>query len=219
MTQLKQSEPEIYQGQFGEFTITQSDRTGVIIYRISLAVAALSFAIASWLVLFSGNTQAVLIALTPLYAVFCIALGVSLLTIHIYMAPLHRLLQIFWGIGALTATVLALSSSEPLALFVYNHPTAILGIGFTFAALTGIYFKEAFCFNRFETKFLTPLVPILLLGHLAGILPTAWEQVLLGLWAVLFAVFALRKAVQQIPADIGDKSVFAYLKQQRTAHS
>ena len=219
MTQLSQSEPEIYQGQFGEFTITQSDRTGVIIYRISLAVAALSFAIASWLVLFSGNTQTVLTALTPLYAVFCVALGVSLLTIHIYMAPLHRLLQIFWGIGALTATVLALSSSEPLALVVYHQPTAILGIGFTFAALTGIYFKEAFCFNRFETKFLTPLVPILLLGHLAGVLPTAWEQVLLGLWAVLFAVFALRKTVQQIPADIGDKSVFAYLKEQRTAHS
>ncbi|HEY9707036.1 MAG TPA: DUF2301 domain-containing membrane protein, partial [Oculatellaceae cyanobacterium] len=80
-------------------------------------------------------------------------------------------------------------------------------------------FKEAFCFNRFETKFLTPLLPILLLGHLAGVLPTSWEQVLLGLWAVLFAVFALRKAVQQIPADIGDKSVFAYLKEQRTAHS
>ena len=219
MTQLKQSEPEIYQGQFGEFTITQSDRTGVIIYRSGLIVAALSFAIATWLVLFSDNTQTVLTALTPLYAVFCVALGVSLLTIHIYMAPLHRLLQIFWGIGAITATVLALSNSEPLALVVYNHPTAIFGVGFTFAALTGIYFKEAFCFNRFETKFLTPLLPILLLGHLAGVLPTSWEQVLLGLWAVLFAVFALRKAVQQIPADIGDKSVFAYLKEQRTAHS
>jgi uncharacterized integral membrane protein len=93
-----------------------------------------------------------------------------------------------------------------------------LGIGFTFAALTGIYFKEAFCFNRFETKFLTPLVPMLLLGHLAGVLPTAWEQVLLGIWAVLFMVFALRKVVQPIPADIGDKSVFAYLKEQGAAH-
>jgi uncharacterized integral membrane protein len=32
-------------------------------------------------------------------------------------------------------------------------------------------------------------------------------------------VFALRKVMQPIPPDIGDKSVFAYLKQQRTAHS
>ncbi len=219
MTQLKPSEPEVYQGQFGDFTITQSDRKGVIIYRTGLLVAALSFALGSVLVLLSGDAPAVLQALTPLYAVFCIALGVSLVTIHIYMAALHRLLQLFWGIGVIAATVLALSTNEPLTLFVYNHPTAIFGVGFTFAALTGIYFKEAFCFNRFETKFLTPLVPMLLLGHLAGVLPTNWEQVLLGLWAVLFVVFALRKVVQPIPPDIGDKSVFTYLKEQRAAHS
>jgi uncharacterized integral membrane protein len=219
MTQLKQSEPEVYQGQFGEFTIEQSDRSGVIIYRSGLMVAALSFAIASWLVLSLGATPTVLTALTALYAVFWIALGVSLVTIHIYLAPLHRLLQIFWAIGGIAAIVLALSSREPLALLVYNHPTAIFGVGFTFAALTGIYFKEAFCFNRIETKFLTPLVPLLLLGHLAGVLPMYWEQLLLGLWAVLFVVFALRKVVQPIPPDIGDKSVFAYLKEQRAAHS
>ena len=219
MTQIEKSEPEIYEGQFGTFTITQSDRTGVIIYRAGLLVAALSFAIASWLVLSQGNTPTVLTVLTPLYGLFCAALGVSLFTIHIYLAALHRLLQVFWGIGAMVATVLALQSNEPLALFVYNHPSTIFGIGFTFAALTGIYFKEAFCFNRFETKFLTPLVPILLLGHLVGVLPLYWEQVLLGLWAVLFVVFAIRKVVQAIPPDIGDKSVFAYLKQNRAAHS
>jgi uncharacterized integral membrane protein len=219
MTLQQQLEPEVYQGQFGEFTITESDRTGVIVYRTSLMVAALSFAIASWLVLSSSNTPTVLTALTFLYAVFWVALGVSLATIHIYLAPLHRLLQIFWGIGGIAATVLALSSTEPLALFVYNHPTSIFGIGFTFAALTGIYFKEAFCFNRLETKFLTPLVPMLLLGHIAGVLPTVGEQVLLGLWAFLFLVFALRKVVQSIPQDIGDKSVFAYLKDKRAAHS
>lgn len=219
MTQLKQSEPEVYQGQFGEFTIEQSDRMGVIIYRSGLMVAALSFAIASWLVLSQGVTPNILTALTALFAVFSVALGVSLLTIHIYLASLHRVLQLFWGIGSIAAIGTALYSHEPLALFVYNHPIAILGVGFIFAALTGIYFKEAFCFNRLETKFLTPLVPMLLLGHLAGVLPMYWEQVLLGLWAILFVVFAIRKVVQPIPPDIGDKSVFEYLKQQRAAHS
>ena len=173
MTQLTQSEPEVYQGQFGDFTITQSDRTGVIIYRTGLLVTALSFALGSFLVILSGDSPTVLQALTPLYAIFWVALGVSLATIHIYMAALHRALQIFWGIGGIAATALGISTSEPLALFVYHHPTTIFGIGFTFAALTGIYFKEAFCFNRFETKFLTPLVPMLLLGHLTGVLPIA----------------------------------------------
>jgi uncharacterized integral membrane protein len=216
MTQLQLSAPEVYQGQFGEFTITQSDRTGVIIYRTGLIVAALSFAIGSALILFNNNS-AVVTALTPLYACFSLALGVSLFTIHIYMASLHRMLQLFWAIGSITSVILALSSSEPLALAVYNQPITLFGVGFIFVALTGIYFKEAFCFNRLETKVLTPIVPLLLLGHLVGILPTQGESILLGIWAMLFLVFAMRKTVQAIPADIGDKSVFTYLKEQRLA--
>lgn len=212
-------EPEVYQGQFGEYTINEGDRTGVIVYRSSLLVAALSFAVGTGLVLSLGGTPTILTVVTLLYALFWLALGVSLVTIHIYLVPLHRLLQIFWAIGGISSMVLALSTHEPLALFVYNHPLSLLGVGFTFAALTGIYFKEAFCFNRLETKVLTPLVPILLLGHLAGILPSDWEPIFLLIWAILFMVFALRKVAQSIPSDIGDKSVFAYLKQQRTAHS
>ncbi len=215
MTTQTLSAPEVYQGQFGEFSITPSDRTGVIIYRAGLMIAALSFAIGSALVLLNNNPS-IFTLLTPLYACFSLALGVSLLTIHIYMAPLHRLLQIFWAIGSMTSVVLALSSSEPLAVTIYNQPLTLFGVGFIFVALTGIYFKEAFCFNRLETKVLTVTVPLLLLGHLIGILPTVAEQILLGVWAVLFLVFALRKAIQAIPPDIGDKSVFAYLKEQNS---
>ncbi|MBN3905218.1 MAG: DUF2301 domain-containing membrane protein [Nostoc sp. NMS1] len=212
MTTQTLAPPEVYQGQFGEFTITQSDRTGVIIYRAGLMVAAVSFAIGSALILFNNNPT-VVTALTPLYTCFSLALGVSLFTIHIYMASLHRMLQIFWAIGSITSVILAISSTEPLALTIYNQPLTLFGVGFIFVALTGIYFKEAFCFNRLETKVLTLIVPLLLLGHLVRILPTQGESVLLGIWATLFLVFALRKTVQAIPADIGDKSVFTYLKQ------
>ncbi|MEH2203538.1 MAG: DUF2301 domain-containing membrane protein [Nostoc sp.] len=216
MTTQTLSAPEVYQGQFGEFTITQSDRTGVIIYRAGLMVAALSFAIGSALILLNNNPTVVTL-LTPLYACFSLALGVSLFTIHIYMASLHRTLQVFWAIGSIASVILAITSSEPLALAIYNQPITLFGVGFIFVALTGIYFKEAFCFNRLETKVLTPIVPLLLLGHLVGILPTQGESILLGTWAILFLVFALRKTVQAIPADIGDKSVFTYLKEQRLA--
>jgi uncharacterized integral membrane protein len=203
----------VYQGQFGEFTINQSDRTSVIIYRAGLMVAALTFAIGSALVLFY-NTPRTIAALTPLYLCFSLALGVSLLTIHIYMVALHRLLQIVWAIGSISALVLALSTSQPLAITVYNQPLTLFGIGFSFVALTGIFFKEAFCFNRLETKALTAIVPVLLLGHLVGILPPPWERILLAAWAILLIVFALRKVFQAIPPDIGDKSVFAHLKAQ-----
>lgn len=213
------AEPEIYQGQFGEFTITQSDRLGVKIYRSGLMVAAVCFAISTAVVLWPNPTEEFTNLLTPLYGCFCLGLGVSLVMIHIYLAILQRLLQLFWLIGTAAAVWIALTSGETLAIAAYNDPVALFGIGFTFVALTGIYFKEAFCFNRLETKLLTPLVPGLILGHLLGWLSLYAESLLLAIWAVLFMVFALRKAFQAIPDDVGDKSVFAHLKQQRSAQA
>ncbi len=209
----------VYQGQFGEFTITEGDRKGVVVYRAGLMVAAISFAIGSTIALYNNNFGGTIDyhLLTPLYTTFMLGIGVSLFTIHIYMAALHRALQAFWLIGCISSFIIGHFDNQPFVVTIYTHPLSILGVGFSFAALTGIYFKEAFCFNRFETKILTPIVPLLLLGHLAGVLPTQWEQIFLGIWALLFMVFAVRKAVQAIPPDIGDKSVFEYLKSQRLA--
>lgn len=213
--------PEVYQGQFGTFSITDRDRQGVVIYRGALMVAAISFGMGTiaalllqsgWLV---GADSLVLNLITGLYIIFSIALGVALAKIHIYMAILHRTLQAFLAIGSLSAIVFSIQYHQPIGSIVYYQPLTILGVGFTFAALTGIFFKEAFCFNRFETKLLTFLVPLLLLGHLINILPQAIEVVLLTSWAGLFLVFAIRKVIQSIPPDIGDKSVFEYLEKQK----
>ena len=206
---------EVYQGQFGEFTITKDDRLSVIVYRSALAIAALCFSVGAMLVILQPNNPEVLSWLTWLYVGFSIALGVALWTIHIYLELLHRVLQIFWAIGAIAAVGVMLYFPEPLAIAIYNHPIALVGIGFSFAALTGIFFKETFCFNRFETKFLVPLLPVLILGHLANLLPIAIERGFLAAWAILFVIFAIRKVTQEIPSDIGDKSVFAYLKAEK----
>lgn len=208
-------ESEIYEGQFGSFLITPSDRRSVVIYRTALCVAVLCFFGGVCLALASPQSPMVQASLTYLYWGMAIALGISLTMIHIYMAALHRALQIFWGIGVISSLVIAWIYPEPLVVAIYGHPMTLLGVGFLFAALTGIFFKEAFCFNRAETKLLTPLVPLLLLGHLTSLLPLWVEQGLLGAWALLMVVFAVRKAVQAIPPDIGDKSVFEYLRQQR----
>jgi uncharacterized integral membrane protein len=204
----------VYQGQFGEFTITESDRREVILYRAGLTIAGLSFALGTALFLGWGDSGIVLQLLTLLYGLFSLGLGLSLWHIHIYLKFLHRLLQLFWLIGSISAIVFTLYSSEPLAAFVYHQPLSIFGIGFSFAALTGIFFKEGFCFDRLETKFLTPLLPLLLLGHLFGALPVAIEKSLLVAWAGLFLVFVFRKVIQAIPPDIGDKSVFEHLAKQ-----
>jgi uncharacterized integral membrane protein len=205
----------VYQGQFGEFTITDADRREVILYRTGLAIAGLSFAIGVALILGVGNDPLVLQLLTPLFMLFSAGLGLSLWTIHIYFKVLHRVLQLFWLIGSISAVVFTVYSAEPLAVFVYQQPFSILGVGFVFAALTGIFFKEGFCFGRLETKLLTPLLPVLLLGHMFSFLPVSIEQAMLVAWAGLFLVFAFRKAIQAIPPDIGDKSVFEHLAQQK----
>ena len=205
----------VYQGQFGEFTITDSDRREVILYRSGLAIAGLSLAIGVGLILGIGDDPLVLQLLTPLFMLFSAGLGLSLWTIHIYFKVLHRLLQLFWLIGSIAAVVFAVYSAEPLAVFIYQQPFSILGVGFIFAALTGIFFKEGFCFGRLETKLLTPLLPLLLLGHMFSFLPLSIERVLLVAWAGLFLVFAFRKAIQAIPPDIGDKSVFEHLAKQQ----
>ena len=213
MIAILDKSPTTYQGQFGKFTIDKHDRQEVLIYRGGLVMAALSFAIATNLFIAQG--EAALPWITPLFAVFSLSLGVSLFFIHIYMVALHRALQAFWVIGSISAIAIASQANQPLALYVYNNPLTLFGIGFTFAALTGIYFKEAFCFNRLETKILTPIVPFLLLGHMIGLLSVDVEQVLLAIWTIGFTIFAVRKMVQEIDPDIGDKSVFAYLKEQR----
>ncbi len=207
----------VYQGQFGEFTITDADRREVILYRTGLAISGLSLAIGVALILGIGHDPLVLQLLTPLFMLFSAGLGLSLWTIHIYFKVLHRVLQLFWLIGSIAAVVFTVYSDEPLAVFVYQQPYSILGVGFVFAALTGIFFKEGFCFGRLETKLLTPLLPVLLLGHMFSFLPVAIEQVMLVAWAGLFLVFAFRKAIQAIPPDIGDKSVFEHLAKQKTA--
>ncbi len=205
--------PETYQGHFGPFTITDTDRREVVIYRAGLTLAAVSFAGGVVGLLTIGPSPLMLQGLTGLYGLFWLGLGISLWKIHIYMRPLHLALQVFWAIGGLVSLVAAIVVPQPLALTVYQQPLWILGVGFTFAALTGIFFKEAFCFNRLETKFLTPIVPALLLGHLLGWLPIAAEQGLLVVWAMMFTIFAARKVIQAIPPDIGDKSVFDHLEQ------
>ncbi|MGB3298869.1 MAG: DUF2301 domain-containing membrane protein [Phormidesmis sp.] len=208
---------EVYDGQFGTFTVDEHDRQEVVLYRAGLAVAASSFAIATASALLIPNVAPQVA--TACYGIMWLALGLSFFKIHIYLRALHRALQIFWAIGGAASLIIALLYSTPLALTAYEQPLTLLGIGFTFAALTGIFVKEAFCFNRLETKFLVFIVPGLLLGHMAGVFSASTERGMLVVWAVLFAVFALRKVIQPIPPDIGDKSVFDYLAKQRQAKS
>ena len=200
-----------FDGMYGPFTITSTDRQEVQRYRISLLISGTSLSVGLlqwWLV---GSEWAWLWVL-PL----CISLGLALKWIHIYLRPLHQALQLFWLLGCLGWLTLLLQGSPVEALdTLASQPLWILAVGPLFAALTGIGFKEFFCFRRPEAIGLTLLLPIALLGRLLGLIGNGpcWMLVLLA--GLLLIVLSIRKFGMEAAADVGDKSVFAYLDAQR----
>ncbi len=209
---MKTVSSPIYQGQYGTFTITKNDRLEVITYRLGLWLAGLSWIGGSSLILWQGATSTVLNLLTYFFWLFALGLGMSLMTIHIYLKSLHQVLQLFWLIGVISAVIFVQYSYQPLALFVYEYSPSLLAIGFIFASLTGIFVKEAFCFNRLESKFLTLIFPSFFLAHLFHLLSVNGAKIFLTCISCGLLIFLVRKAIQPIPPDIGDKSVFEHLK-------
>ena len=71
----QQVQSEVYEGQFGAFTITEDDRREVVIFRAGLMAAALCFAAGSALVLLQGAAPWAVRVLTPLFACFWLSMG------------------------------------------------------------------------------------------------------------------------------------------------
>ncbi|MCP4374858.1 MAG: hypothetical protein GY794_01555, partial [bacterium] len=198
--------PAIRAGEYGDYTITKLDWWRVVVYRTSLSVASLSFIVGSLLFFHYGPAPSALLASNYLFAVFSLGIGVSLLTIRIYLALLHRLLLIFWLLGSLSAITIALTSPASLFVTAYEQPLALLGIGFIFGSLTGIFMKEAFCHAQTEAILLTPLVPALFVIHANDLFSVSTERWLLGIWTFLYTIFFVRKFFQEIEPEIGDKT-------------
>jgi uncharacterized integral membrane protein len=144
------------------------------------------------------------------------ALGMSLVQIHIYVTPLKRMLQLFWLAGVLGGSYLLFTSETPsLPTYVAENQGAIWFIGPSFAALTGMTFKEGVCYGKGEAFALTILIPALLLGHLSGLGNLgngAVDHTLAVVVAGLLLLFAGRKYTQPVKDDIGDGSVFNFMR-------
>ena len=202
-----------FDGVYGTYSITDIDRQEVRSYRIALLITGLSLAagLLQWWQI--GSTWAWVWVLP-----IATALGLSLRWIHIYLRPLHRALQLFWLTGCIGWGALLMHAGPSTALATLrDQPLWILAVGPLFAALAGIGFKEFFCFQRPEAIGLTLLLPAALLGHLLGLISSSFCMVLLGSAALLLVLLALRKFGMDAAADVGDKSVFAYLDGQLPA--
>jgi len=202
---------ETYEGAYGPFTITAADRREVLGYRLALLLVAVAQAglLAQWRWL---GPELLWPWLLPLAA----GLGLALRWIHIYLRPLHRALQVFWLLGCIGLLVLAVvAGPAAMVATAAGDGRWIWAIGPLFAALAGIGFKEFFCFRRPEAIGVTLLLPLALLGRLSGLLSLELCGLLLALEAALLLLLTLRKFPMPAAADVGDKSVFAYLEAQR----
>ena len=196
-----------FEGVYGTYSITDADRQEVRFYRIALLITGLSLA-AGVLQWWQSDSTWAWIWVLPMAT----ALGLALRWIHIYLRPLHRALQLFWLAGCLGWGALLVHAGPTAALATLrNQPLWILAVGPLFAAMAGIGFKEFFCFQRPEAIGLTLLLPSALLGRLLGLMQGPLCLVLLESAALLLVLLALRKFGMDAAADVGDKSVFAYL--------
>ncbi len=209
-----QAEPS-FEGMYGPYCITLQDQREVQLYRICLLICGLSFSagLGQWILV---GPQLAPLWLLPLAA----SLGLALRWIHIYLRPLHQALQLFWAAGCLGWLLLAIQAGPADILNALESQRLwILAIGPLFAALAGIGFKEFFCFQRPEAIGLTLLLPLALLGYWSGLIAGTVSIGMMAMSSVLLVVLALRKFGMEAAADVGDKSVFAYLEDQRQAKS
>ena len=203
--------PAVYQGMFGEFTITQQDQREVLTYRLALSAVALG----ELALLVQWYRWGPALA-WPWLLLMAAGLGLALLRIHIYLRLLHLALKAFWLLGCLGGLLLAVRVGPDHMLPVLaRQPLWILAVGPFFAALAGVGFKEFFCFQRPEAIGVTLLLPLALLGRLAGVLGSEPTMALLALQAGLLLLLCLRKFPMPTAADVGDKSVFDHLERQR----
>ena len=205
------SADQLRQGMFGPYRITAADRREVMAYRIAvltLAVAQLG-CLVQWA--WAGSTW-----IGPWLVLMAIALGLALHWIHIYLRPLHQALQLLWLLGVGGGVALAYQAGPAwMGNTLLAQPLWIMAVGPYFAALTGLGFKEFFCFRRLEAVGVTLLVPLLLMLALVGVVPLEQQGPFWFLEAMLLLVMAVGKFRLDPAADIGDKSVFEELERRR----
>ncbi len=211
---LKSIEPE-FDGMFGKYQITLDDQNEVKKYRLSVLICGLSFflGLSQWIFI---SPKLAWIWLIPMN----ISLGLALKWIHIYIQTLHRFLQLFWAIGCIGIGILIYKlGANNILSDISMRPILTIGIGPLFIALTGLGFKEFFCFRRPEAIGLTILIPISLIGHFLNLMNGIIVMILIYLSAIALLILSIRKFGMDASLDIGDKSVFEYLQNQRANKS
>jgi len=203
--------PLLYDGHYGQWSVSRADEVEVWSYRIALSLSCCgALGVAAGCVFGKDG------AINPSYFVGASGLGVALVLVHMYVTPIKRAMQAMYAVGLVGSVGIAATQSggesggANVLEFVRDHPSAMWLVGPMFASFTGLAFKEGACYGKPEAFALFLLTPIMCLGHLTGLASGEAETFLVASWMFGFCVFAGRKYTQEVKDDIGDKSVFIF---------
>ncbi len=180
------------------------DRLTVVLYRSGLAlaaaaeVAAVATAWAGW----GAPSLATALLLTA-----CGGVAVATLFVHLYVRTFRRFLRLLLALAAAGLLAVVLTTGDPVATYLGTWWGALLG-GLWVACHAALCLKEAYCFRLTAGVAAAVVAPIVVLAQVAG--GGTEEARLAGalIFGLLAAWVALRKALQPMGYDIGDKSAY-----------
>lgn len=188
--------------------LTRADRISVIIYRAGIALSALIFSIAAFLLFpgkgFSASNIWPVSMLLGLY----IALGMSVFCIHLYVGRFHRALKRLFALSIPCLAALLFFSKGDLIRFFAEAPAWLLLLLPLAGCLCFVAAKEAFCFAMVEGYLIALLLPLYIVSVSAGGLGSAAAYYGLLAITLLLDLFTLRKVFMPLHYDIGDKSAY-----------
>jgi len=198
-------EKQVFQPLSREDTIT------VVLYRAGIVMSAVIVAgLAFFLV--TASSDAGTAAGSPWGDVLAYGLyasvGMSVFFIHLYIGKFKRFLKNLFFIGLACLAVLLFIGKGSLSGALVYSPYSLLLLLPLSGCLGFVTAKEAFCFQLIEGYLLAVIMPLYLLLVSRGILSFAGASYGLVLIAVMLAIFTLRKVIQPLAWDIGDKSAY-----------
>jgi len=203
----KQTE-KIYEGFYGNYSINAKDILEVKLYRFSLCFcsACLVAGISQWI--FFGSKYIFLwLVLTSLFS------NLSLIWIHIYIKSLHNILKLFSLVGLINLLIIIYNFGPyNIGDFLINDNINIILVGPVFASIVGIGFKEFFCFRNAEAALITLIFPCSIVLYIFKIISINVLAISLLISSILFFILTIKKFKIDSSSDIGDKSIFEYMK-------
>ncbi|RMF84035.1 MAG: hypothetical protein D6739_06500 [Nitrospirae bacterium] len=184
--------------------LTPYDRLTVVLYRTGLAVAA---AAELGLVALAAAGRAGGPLATGLMLAACGGIALGILFVHLYLRRFRQILRGLLAAAAAGLAAVAALSGDPLAGYLASPWGALAG-GLWVACHAALCLKEAYCFRLLSGVAAAVVAPAVVLAQVGG---TGEPRVRLAgalLFAALAAWVAVRKLLQPMGYDIGDKSAY-----------